>query len=458
MKPHPTILMLGLACAALSVAAADDAVLRFSNKDLLAGSMESLSSDLLVWNSPVLEKPTPFFLRNVIDVSLPATFPDVVADHVATLTLTNGDTVLGQLASVTDEVISLDTWFAGRMNFNRLMVSGLKIGDKSGLLYRGPTGLDGWKQSGAKPAWKYSRSAFVSNAAGSIARDKLLPDECSVSFDMAKKNDSFSFKVILFSDDPSSESSSGYEISFQRGGIQVRNSKTSFFMGSTQSQAMLEYDKVRIELRASWKSGKICLYVNHRLVEVWTDPDVAKGRFGRCLHFVSQNTLPLRISGIEVAPWDGVAPTPEPRVGMMRQFGFPGLREDAKPSPQEKPKEGRMELANGDSLEGEVNSIQEGMISVKTPLGDIKIPVARLRTVALKKVDLERCIRRNGDVRASFPDGSSLVFRFDGVADGTLTGSSQNFGSATFKISAFSRIEFNIHEPAFEDQRSGEDW
>ena len=55
--------------------------------------------------------------------------------------------------------------------------------------------------------------------------------------------------------------------------------------------------------------------------------------------------------------------------------------------------------------------------------------------MALKKVDLERCIRRNGDIRAWFPDDSSIVFRLDGVTDDTLTGSSQNFGTATFKIS-----------------------
>ena len=117
-----------------------------------------------------------------------------------------------------------------------------------------------------------------------------------------------------------------------------------------------------------------------------------------------------------------------------------------------------MELANGDSLDGEVVSITDGVITVKTPLGEVKVPVARLRTVALKKVDLERCKRRNGDIRAWFTDGSSIVFRLDGVGDGTLTGSSQNFGTATFKIAAFNRIEFNIYDPDLEDKRAPGEW
>lgn len=457
MKPILPILLSGLALAGLSAAGEAESVVRFSNDDRLAGSMESLSSDLLVWKSPLLEKPAPFLLKSVVDLSLPASLPESGADHEALLTLTNGDTVRGQLASVTDDIVSLDTWFAGRVNFNRLMVSGLKIEGRASLLYRGPTGMDGWVQAGDAQAWRYERSAFRSHGAGSIARDGVLPEECSVAFDVGWKGDSVALKVNLFSENPASEGdSSGYELYFQRGSITLRNRKTSGYLGSAQSQVLLENDKARIELRASRKSGRICLYINDRIIEVWTDPDVGKGQFGSCLHFVSLNAQPLRVSGIGIGRWDGqVERMPEPRNAMRFQMG---ARDDFKPVPQEKAKEGRMELANGDSMSGEVTSIQDGVITVKTPLGDVKVPVARLRTVALKKVDLERCIRRNGDIRAWFPDGSSLVFHLDGVGDGTLTGSSQNFGSATFKLSAFSRIEFNIYDVALEDKRARDDW
>jgi hypothetical protein len=462
MKPLSRIILSALALAGPATAGGEESVVRFVNDDRLAGTLESLSSDLLVLKSPLLEKPAPFFLKNVVDLSLPASLTENKADHEAVLTLTNGDVVRGQLASVTDEVVSLDTWYAGRMNFNRLMVSGVKIEGSATLLYRGPTGLDGWKQGADKPAWTYHRSSFQSRAAGSIGRDGMLPDECSVSFDVAWKSDSLALKVVLFSDDPSTEgATSGYELYFQQRSITLRNRKTSGHLGSTQSQALLENDKVRIELRASKKSGKICLFVNDRITEVWTDPEVAKGAFGSCLHFVSMNAMPVRISAIAVAPWDGkVERLPEPRLGL--RFGNQGflqeMGDDIKPAPREKPKEGRMELANGDSLTGDVALIQDGMITVKSPLGEIKVPVARLRTIALKKVDPERCIRRNGDIRAWFPDNSSLVFRLDGVGDGTLTGSSQNFGSATFRIAAFNRIEFNIHDVAMEDKRAGDDW
>lgn len=462
MKPHAMMLALGLALTGLSTADDAESVVRFSNNDRLAGSVDSLSADLLVWKSPILEKPTPFFLNNVMDLTLPATLHGNEAEHEATLTLTNGDTIRGQLASVTDDTIALDTWFAGSLNFNRLMVAGVKIDELQRFQYRGPSGMEGWTQSEDKPAWKFSRLAFRSNAAGSIARADVLPEECSISFDVAWKSDSLGLKVIALSDDPSTDQpSSGYEISFVQSSVTVRNCKTQRVLGSgSNSQALRENDRAHIEIRASSKSGKVSLFVNDRIVENWTDTNVAQGKFGRCLHFISVNTLPLRVSGIGIAAWDGVVDrVPDPRIGMMRQFGMQGMAaEQPKSASEEKPKEGRMTLANGDSLEGEVVSITDGVITVKTPLGEVKIPAARLRTVALKPGILERCKRRNGDIRAWFPDGSSIVFRLDEVGDGTLTGSSQNFGSATFKIAAFSRIEFNIHSPEYENHRSAEDW
>ena len=117
-----------------------------------------------------------------------------------------------------------------------------------------------------------------------------------------------------------------------------------------------------------------------------------------------------------------------------------------------------MELANGDSIEGDVLSIENGTITVKTPLGEVRLPVGRLRTIALPKVELEEAIRRNGDVHAWFPDGGRITFRLDSVGDGTITDSSQNFGTATFKLAAFSRLEFNIYDQDLADKRSAEAW
>ena len=453
--------MLALALPLAQAAETVGASVRFSNNDQLSGSMESLTTERLLWNSPILEKPVPFLLKNVLELTLAAEQPEISAKHEATITLTNGDIVRGQLASVSDASVELDTWFAGRMKFNRLMIRDVRVSERPDFIYRGPTSLDGWQQSGEKPAWTYQNSGFRSTMAGSIARNVNLPDECTIAFDAAWRG-SFALKLVFFSDDLASDHpATGYEMTIQSRSVYLRSCKTQKFLGHTPNAVTLqENEKARIEVRASLKSGKVCLFVDGHIIDVWTDPDVVRNEIGRGIHFITQNESPVRISRIEVGAWDGdVDQLPAPQMlGGIRQFGNQGglMEMDDEPepaAPEVKPNSERMELRNGDTIAGEVVSIIDGMITVKTPFREVRLPVETLRSVALKPVDLERCKRENGDVRAWFPDGSSLVFRLEAVSGGSLTGFSQNFGTASFKIAAFNRIEFNIYNPDLEEIR-----
>lgn len=465
MNFHPSAIFLLAVIAATTAASPEGSSVRFSNNDQISGALESLTTERLVWKSPILDQPVPFFLKNVLDLSLVPHTPETEGGHEATVTLTNGDIVRGQLASVTDSAVELDTWFAERMKFNRLMIKDVRISERPDFIYRGPTGLDGWTQSGEKPAWTYQNSGFRSAAAGSIARDVGLPDECTIAFDASWRG-SFGLKLVFFSDDLASDHpASGYEMNIQSRSVYLRSCKTQKPLGHTPNAVTLqENEKARIEVRASLKSGKICLFVDGEIIDVWTDPEVAGNEIGRGLHFISQNESPVQISRIEVGVWDGdVGRIPEPQVlGGFRHFGNQGIQEmedeSEPPPPRKEPDTARMELRNGDTIAGEVLSIVDGMITVKTPFREVRLPVGILRSVALKPVDLERCKRENGDVRAWFPDGSSLVFRLDAVNGPSLTGFSQNFGTATFNIAAFSRIEFNIYDPAFKDIRAANGW
>jgi len=149
-------------------------------------------------------------------------------------------------------------------------------------------------------------------------------------------------------------------------------------------------------------------------------------------------------------------------MGMMGMGGWRGgplgKREADAKKEDSKTKDstpGRMKLRNGDSIAGEVTAIADGVMHVKTPFAEVKLPVARVRNIMLKPAGLERPIRRNGDIRAWFPDGSSLVFHLDSLGKDTLTGSSQTFGTAEFKLAAFNRIDFNVHDPEVTDLRNG---
>jgi len=428
---------------------------RFSNQDRLSGAIESLTTERLVLKSPILQKPTSFFLKSILDLTLTPVEQINLANHEASITLTNGDLIRGQLVSATDDRIELDTWFAGRMKFNRLMVNEIRIAERTKLNYRGPTSLDGWILSGDQPSWTYLNSSLNSKAAGSIARNVDLQDECSVAFSVGWRG-SLGMKLVIFSKDLSTERpTSGYEFTIMQRRVFVRNCKTQRIVGTTQNAvALQENEKAQIEIQASLKSGKITLSIDGELIDVWTDPEIIREEIGRGIHFISQNDSPVQVSRIAVGFWDGEVteiPNRQEFNGFMQQNE--DLDTPAPPAANDKLAPGRMELRNGDTIEGELLSIQDGTVRLKTPFREVKLPVSALRSVALKQVDLERCKRENGDVRAWFPDGSSVVFRLDGVGEGTLSGSSQNFSPSQFKLAAFSRIEFNIYEPEFEDVR-----
>ena len=129
------------------------------------------------------------------------------------------------------------------------------------------------------------------------------------------------------------------------------------------------------------------------------------------------------------------------------------------PAPEEKPNTERMELRNGDTIAGEVVSIVDGMITVKTPFREVKLPVGaaslgrletgRSRTLQARERRRPRLVP--GRIVASSSASMPWTMR-------TLTGFSQNFGTATFKIAAFNRIEFNIYDPAFKDIRVANGW
>ena len=453
-----------LACALMAgslQAAENKAMVRFANDDVLAGSLQSLSTDQLVWESTLLHKPASFSLARVLDLSMPAEQPASNSKHEASVVLTNGDVLRGQLAGVGPDAVELDTWYAGRLKLNRLMISKIDISERQSTIYRGPTDMEGWTQSAAKPAWTYRNSSFRSQGAGSIARDVDLPDECSVAFD-AQWRGQMSFKVVLFSDKAATDQpTSGYELNFAQRSIFLRSCKppARYLGSSANASALQENEKAHIEIRASLKAGKVSVLIDGHVVENWTDADapVADPEHAGVIHFIAQNASALQISRIEIGTWDGQT---EPVIDPQRQAPWNGQDEEPEaPAPKkEQPKPDRMELRNGDNISGEVTAVSDGMIAIKTPFRDVKLPIESLRSVALKPADLETCILRNGDVRAWFPDGSWVVFRLDSVADGMITGSSQKFGTAQFKMSAFNRIEFNIYELEFQEIRAKNGW
>jgi len=462
MNARFTALLLALS----SIASADEAnegVIRFANRNQLTGVLDSLGSDRLVWNSPHLERPVPFFLDQVLDITLPGELPDLKADHDAIVNLTNGDILHGQLSSVTDQVIELNTWYAGKLSIKRPMVAGLKITGRPKLYYRGPDSLEGWEQTsnGEPKAWRYENRAFQSNSSGGIGRDLRLPDQCRISFDLSWRS-SLRLRLLVFSDNHATESpQNAYELTWQRRYAYMRkrtsgdNRGDSLILGQAQVPESTQNEKAHVDLYCDRTKGLFNFVVDGRSISVWNDPDPKQALMGGSLHFIAEDSSPLRISRLEVSGWDGVVENPPEDEDLNAQE----QRElEAKAEAEAEKTGGLMKLRNGDVLAGEILAIREGMIKVKTTFGEIDLPVSRLRTLALKPAAYDEAKWNRGDIRGWLPDGGRVTFRLDQTDGKALSGFSQNFGNAMFKADAFSRLEFNIYNSEFEPQRGDLEW
>lgn len=451
--------------AARCLAASDDAVVRFSNGDQLTGEVLALSGDKLTWKSQLLKEPSEFELRHIVDLNMPAGNEgdgDSGADHKAVLEMTNGDLIEGRLAGLGDDEIKLKTSYAGDLTIRRVNVESVSISRNSEYLYRGPNSLEEWTLSGSG-SWQYRGGALHSKSPGGIAREVDFPDECVIAFDATWRG-AFRPKVIFFSNDVSTTNpDAGYELVFQGNSVHVKKCGSNNWLGhSTNAGVLRENEKARIEIKASKKTGKILLYVDGEIIDLWEDADVADGKFGKGFHIVAQDSSTLRISNIGIGEWDGYhQEVPNRQAGLggrVFRGGFGFGEELAEEEAEEEQPEGRMVLVNGDSIEGEVMKVEGDDITLKTPFTEVTFPIVRLKNIVLKKADMETVKLYKGDVRATFEDGSRLVFRFDGVDGDKILGYSQHFGEARFSKDSFSRIEFNIYDKKMESMRLRDEW
>lgn len=465
MKSIPLTFTTAMFALAAASGSEESGMLHFLNDDSLPGKFQSLDREQISWASPVLEEPAIFRTETIKDLRLPTKIhtPETLAGHEATVTLMNGDTVRGQLASVTDTKITLDTWYAGRLVFRRVMVRDLAISEMPDYVYRGPGVIADWTQSAEPPNWSMSEDGALSSVSpGGIAKEVPFPEEFTLDFEAQWKG-SFRLHLILLSDDLSTDSpSNGYEVVFQRQSVHIRRCGERQWIGHTnRAIALQQNEKARLRLRVSTLTGQFAFYVNDRIIEAWTDPEFNAEDLGSALHFVSRDNSPLLISRVDVSRWNGVIEERLDERPIVGRGGIGGMRmgwnefeDETQDVEEEEKNDGKMVLKNGDRVRGTVKSIEDGVITIETPFRDVALPVERLRTLALMPVDLEEPKRENGDVRAWFMEGGSIVFRLEGVTDDGLSvqGYSQTFGNAVFDLSAFNRLEFNIYD-LFRDER-----
>lgn len=183
-----------LAALALALLGADEPgpapVLRLANGGHAPGTLaESAGPGVIRWRSPDFASPLAFGLQsvNAIQWPPPAAYPEPAGDYLAELA--GGDVVFGGLVALDERLVVLETARLGRLAIDRANVHRLYRRDKDGgIVYSGPSGLDGWGSRAPKDSWREEAGQPYSTVAGALMTADLgLPGRAVVDVEISWK-------------------------------------------------------------------------------------------------------------------------------------------------------------------------------------------------------------------------------------------------------------------------------
>jgi hypothetical protein len=423
-------LLLGAWLGSLAPVQAAD-VLQLLDGSTLHGSLTGLEPGKAVnWKHPAALAPFQLKPDNLRQIRFGnAEKPPPAQNSTCRLMFDNGDEVFGNLVSMDDQNVELDTWFAGRLKAPRESVQSIRFLWKGfSTVFEGPTSPDGWKVSPGKDVWRYEDGAFFSTAVGSLGRDVQLPAKSRISFDMSW-NGQLSLALSIYTDSVERFDFGASSYMFYIGSGYVNLQRVQAGVGTThigqvQVPSMRDGNKVRMELRTNRDTATIALFVNGEQVAQWRDQAgfVARGT-GIC-YFAQRMGPMMRLSNLKVSEWDG--------------------RDDAQ-LPETKPKGVQVvNLVNNDQAEGKLLSIAQGKVTIQTDFSALKIPVERITDIYMRPGQPATNILAN-EIRANFLGGGSVTFTVDKWSNEKVTGSNRNFGQVSLNPAWIQLLQFNLN-------------
>lgn len=415
-------------------------VLQLLDGSSLHGSLNGLEPGQSVdWKHPAANTPLRFKTDNLRQVRFgKAEKPPIAANTTCRLMFDNGDEVFGNLVSMDNEAVVLDTSFAGRLRAPRASVQSIRFLWKGFTpTYEGPGSPDGWAISPSKDVWRFEDGAFFSTAVGSLGRDVGIPGKSRITFDIAWTGQ-LSLALAIYTDSVErfDFGASSYMFYIGSGYVNVQRVQSGVgttHIGQAQVPSMRERNAARMELRVNRDTATIALFVDGEFITQWRDPGgfVAKGT-GIC--FFSQRMGPMmRLTNLRVAEWDG---RDEAQMPTAKPDGVQVLY-----------------LVNSDQAEGKLLDIQQGKASVETGFATLKIPVERITDVFLRPGQPMTNVV-SGEVRAVFAGGGRVTFTIDKWSQDEVAGTNRNFGHVSLKTAWVRRLQFNLNR-AQELEESG---
>jgi hypothetical protein len=416
-------------------------LLEFLNGDVLHGTFLSVDAKGGTrWQHTAIKQVVEINLGSISKIRLDRPkSTNATPRQICSVRLTNNDELLGELISLDDESLNLETWYAGSLSIPRKMIGYIAPGQaKLASIYEGPGGLEGWtvkggggagrigivRGGGAGNSWKYANGAFFSAGNGTIGRDFKLPPLSNIEFDLSWRG-YLQLAISIYSDTLESYGGNSYMMQFNYSSVYMqrmtRNGESSSF-GQVEIPAFNQKAKARVSLRSNKETKTISLLIDGAIVKQWTD----RGEFasGGGLVFFQQGQGFAKISNLRISEWDG--------------------KFEDQSAASAKSKEDLVKLANNDKISGALKTIKDGKMSFNTAFATLDVPIERVAQIELSGEKSDKVGQKAGDVRAVFVDRGTVTFQLERWDDQQVVGNSPNFGKVKFLPTAFTMIQFNL--------------
>lgn len=472
---------------------AGDQVLELTDGSQLHGKLAAFGKNEITWQRADTAAPIAFNPQEVRRIIFGGNEPAPVQKANATVKLTGGDWLTGDLSAMQGGKFRLAIEGAGTFEIERSRIEWLHLSKAAPPdAYEGPTGpmgLAGWEMPGAAGAgaWDYADGALIARAAMPLTRRfEALADRTEIEFSASDGGNAM--RGLTFLIQPGLQSG-GYPRGTLYLRFQANNINGNTYDGNERKDfsAVLPADKnppkeTRYRILQDKRAGKLVIFVNGRKVADWNTPAQKEPAQGGSLTWQPTYWSPnmgWTISKIRVRPWDG---TIEPdlkadeagkdvlssggydlsaaafvtkrQAGSLETITADSVRFSGKDFPRNVPLFIRLSDAGaGDppagaaarvwlSQRGEFDvaalGFRDGQLRMRTAFGgEIALPITAVRTIEFPH-------RIAASDKALSEGGDTLVFRNGDELHGTLLSASHDLKVKWKPVKGTQPVEFTV--------------
>jgi hypothetical protein len=430
--------------AGIFEAFSEDDLISFVNGDKLHGKVIAVDPVKgVALKNQFIEQTTAFPVDSIVKIVFAETEqPPVSGKYPCIIRMVNRDELECSLVSLDESSVVVSAPFSENLTIPRKRIDSINpISPNPAIIYKGPTGTEGWTISSSpvedekEGKWRYVNGSFIATGAGSLARDLKLPDMATIEFDIAWKN-YMSVAVALYAstlqpillskkDDPDVPDFGSFyslQINFNTANLMlIKKGIPLNSMGMAFIPNMEAKTSAHIMIRVSKPQKMILLYVDGILVKQWQEQGEFGGS-GTCVRFVNQLSTPIKISNIVVSQWDGRIEIPITRV--------------------DNSKSDFINMINNDVINGTVKEFKNGKFIVQTPFGTVDVPFERVSHMHFSMIGREPAIRTQGEIPVVFQRQGKLSLKPEKWDGDKLIAVNPNFGRIALPLSMIKVINF----------------